>query len=204
MKNYKEVNIELTNKLVNKLMDKKLNTDRWERTLKKNYEKVVKIINEFAYKKQPVLEIGVRVGYLFDHLKEAGFTDLFGVDISEHAIDVLRQRGYRGEVMDIQEFDLKNFGKFSTVIAVQTLEHCPEPQRVVDGIYNHLNEGGIFYVEVPQQVKEKVPTKWAHYYCFTSFEELDSFFDSDRWELLHKAKIEKRHPNIRCVYRKCV
>ena len=84
MKNYRKVNIELTDKLVGKLMDEKLNTDRWEHKLKNNYEKVTKIISMFADKNKPLLEIGVRVGYLFDYLKEAGFTNDMKVDCQKN------------------------------------------------------------------------------------------------------------------------
>ena len=71
------------------------------------------------------------------------------------------------------------------------------PKKIIDGCYNILNEGGVIFIEVPRQKKEKVPTKYGHWYLFSDKKELMELFDDSRWKLLftHEAP-------IRAVYRK--
>lgn len=165
---------------------------------KKRHENIVKIVNKFADKTKPLLEIGVREGFLFDYFKKHGYISLYGVDISPFGIKILHERGYQGHVADAMD-DLKIKHKYHTLIISHCLEHVPEPNKVVDNIYNALVKGGILYVEVPKQPKEKTPTKWSHYYCFTSPEELMSFFPESKWELIY---FDKEHEMKRVFRRK--
>lgn len=186
---YKEVNIEKTAELVERRKVKGVGPG-----IKKRHENIVKVVNKFADKKKPLLEIGVREGFLFDHLKNHGYSNIYGVDISPLGIKRLHERGYKGHVADAAD-DLKiGDRKFDAIIISHCLEHVPEPNKVVDNMYNALNKNGIVYVEVPRQPKEPVPTPWAHYYCFSSPEELLSFFPEDKWEMIYfdKEKVMKR------------
>ena len=185
---YKEVNIKKTAELVEERRVKGVGPG-----IQKRHERIVKVVNKFAKKQKPLLEIGVREGFLFDHLKNHGYTNLYGVDISPLGIKRLRERGYQGHVADAMD-DLKVDKKYHTIIISHCLEHVPEPDKVVDNMYNALVKGGILYVEVPRQPKESIPTPWAHYYCFTSPEELLSFFPKDKWEMIwwDKEKVMKR------------
>lgn len=186
---YKEVNIEKTAELVERRKVKGVGPG-----IKKRHENIVKVVNKFANKNKPLLEIGVREGFLFDHLKNHGYKNLYGVDISPVGIKTLHQRGYKGHVADAAD-DLKiGDKKFDAIIISHCLEHVPEPNKVVDNMYNALNKNGFVYVEVPRQPKEPVPTPWAHYYCFSSPEELLSFFPEDKWEMIYfdKEKVMKR------------
>ena len=186
---YKEGNAELTESLV-----KQFELNGIGPGVNERHMQVVEIVNRFADPTKPLLEVGARVGHLFDRLKKMGFTDMYGVDVSPYAIDLLLKKGYKGHVGDAQALDFHE--EFNTAIMSHTLEHCPEPQLVIECIYESLQPGGIFYVEVPAQKKEPVPTIWMHYYCFTSFDELDSMFD-DRWKLLYREE-----GTIKCVYQK--
>jgi len=192
MKDYKKVNIELTKKLIEERMNKPN-----EGTLKR-HKKIVEILNEYADKSKPLLEIGCREGDLFVLLEKQGFEDLYGVDISPLGIDILHKRGFKGEINDAQDLTINK--SYDTIVISHCLEHCPEPSKVIDNVYNIINEGGIFYVEVPEQKKEPVPTKWSHYYCFSSWDEFYGFFSKDKWELLFK---EVKNKNMKGVFKKC-
>jgi SAM-dependent methyltransferase len=186
---YREVNIEKTAELVEIRKVKGVGPG-----IKKRHENIVKVVNKFADKNKPLLEIGVREGFLFDHLKNHGYKNLYGVDISPVGIKRLHERGYKGHVADAAN-DLKiGDRKFDAIIISHCLEHVPEPNKVVDNMYDALNDDGIVYVEVPRQPKEPVPTKWAHYYCFSSPEELLGFFPKDKWKMIwsDKEKVMKR------------
>jgi 2-polyprenyl-3-methyl-5-hydroxy-6-metoxy-1,4-benzoquinol methylase len=143
-----------------------------------------------------VLDIGGREGFLCDALKDKGFQSFYIVDISNEAIEFAKQRGYNGEIRNIENIGYLKM-KFDVVIASHVIEHCKEPQKIIDGVYNILNDDGIFFIEVPRQAKEKVPTKFGHWYLFSDKSELTELFDDRWWELLflHDAP-------IRAVYRK--
>ena len=164
MENYKEVNRKKTAELVEERRVKGVGPG-----IRKRHENIVRLVSKYADKSKPLLEIGVREGFLFDHLKNHGFASLYGVDISPIGIKRLHERGYKGHVADAQNLTISQ--SYDTIIISHCLEHCPEPSKVVEGMYNALRKGGILYCEVPRQPKESVPTKWAHYYCFSSFEE---------------------------------
>ena len=145
------------------------------------YLNIVGIMEEFAEKDKPLLEVGVREGFLFDFLQEAGFTDLYGIDISPDAIKRLLERGHKGEVADAMDFKLDR--KFHTCITSHCIEHCPNPKRVISNIYDALEDGGIVFVRVPRQVKRAVPTRAGHYFLFPNMAELKSIFDSN-WKII--------------------
>jgi ubiquinone/menaquinone biosynthesis C-methylase UbiE len=189
MDDYAEVNRKKTAELVEIRREKGVGPG-----IKKRHENIIKVVNKFADKNKPLLEIGAREGFLFDHLKKHGYKNIYGVDISPEGIKRLHERGYKGHVADAAD-DLKiGDKKFDAIIISHCLEHVPEPNKVVNNMYKALNKGGIVYIEVPKQPKEKVPTKYAHYYCFSSPEELLSFFPKDKWEMIYfdKEKVMKR------------
>lgn len=196
--NYKEVNIKITKKLIEENIKNGINQGRFNR-----HESIAILVDKYADKNGKVLEIGVREGFLFDHLKKKGFSDLYGIDISSEGIEILHKRGYKGHVADAQE-DLKTDEKFNTIIMSHCLEHMPYPEKAICNVYNHLEKNGILYIEVPKQPQEPVPTKFAHYYIFTCLNDLKELF-SEKWRLLYeneKINKNKERGNIKCIYQK--
>ena len=88
-------------------------------------------------------------GYLFDHLRDVGFKNLYGIDISPDAIEKLKKRGYNGEVLDIHKSTIKE--KYGIMISSHSLEHCHNPKLAVDNMYKALKIGGRLLVVVPNQ-----------------------------------------------------
>jgi SAM-dependent methyltransferase len=164
--------------------------------LVKRHTLITKWVSKHMYKGEPLLEVGSCEGYLFDHLRDAGFTDLYGIDISPDAIQKLKKRGYKGEIFDIHKLTIHEI--YGTIISSHSLEHCHNPKKAIENIYNALKKGGRLLVVVPRQDKKAVPDKWGHWYHFESFEELKSFFPNDRWKLIWDRRpktqiiIEKR------------
>jgi SAM-dependent methyltransferase len=181
---------------VNRKLTAKLIKEGHSKGTFKRHEKIANVVSKWADKSKPLLEIGVREGYLFDHLKKYGFKYLYGVDISPEAIQILHERGYDGEINDAMNLTIEQ--NYGTIIMSHCLEHCPQPKKVVNGAYRLLELYGILYVEVPQQHKEPVPTKWGHYYCFENFDDLLSFFPHE-WTLEWS---EIQNKNLRGIFRK--
>lgn len=188
MKGYEQSQIDLGKRLVvaNKRTQKR---GRYHGGpgLVKRHMLVTQWISKFANKNEPLLEVGCCEGYLFDHLKDAGFTDLYGIDISPDAIEKLKKRGLKGKVTDIQKDDvyaLINFKSYGIIISSHSLEHCHSPSKAIENMYKILKKGGKLLVVVPRQKKKPVPDEWGHWYHFESFEELLSFFPEDKWKLI--------------------
>jgi SAM-dependent methyltransferase len=143
---------------------------------------VTKLVSKYCNKNEPLLEVGSCEGYLFDHLKDVGFKDIYGIDISPDVIEKLKKRGYKGEVHDIHNLFVNE--KYGTIISSHSLEHCHSPKGALKNIHDGLKKGGKLYIAVPCQKKKSVPDKFGHWYHFESFEELLGFFPKDKWKLI--------------------
>ena len=176
---YVELNRKNTEMLINKTDDAKLDK------LKNNrYLIQIEMMSKYVDKNKPLLDIGIRDGAFLGLLEELGFSDLYGVDVYGRSIELLNSRGIDGEVADAQTLDLDK--KFDTVMMSHVLEHCPNPDIVLGNVYNHMNDDGILFIEVPIELGDPNPTgKDAHYYNFHSMEDLLGFL-SGKWEILDK------------------
>ncbi len=149
----------------------------------KRHIHVTELLSKYMDKNKPFIEIGSCEGYLFDHLKDAGFKDIYGIDISPDAIDKLKGRGYKGDVMDIHNSEMEDM--FGSMVSSHSLEHCHDPKLAVENMRKALKVGGRLLVLVPKQSKSlPVPDQYGHWYHFESFEELLSFFPEDKWKLI--------------------
>lgn len=99
-----------------------------------------------------LLEIGCAFGF-FLQLAEAAF-ETYGVDISEHAISQARQNTLHS-VLQVGYFPddtlVRNFKKhkFDIIIALDVLEHLPNPKEALSTIYELIADDGLFVFKVP-------------------------------------------------------
>jgi len=105
---------------------------------------------EIRKAKGKILEVGVGTGRLFSDALEDG-ADIYGLDISESMIDVLKlkipeHQHYRISLQNIVDFSF-DF-KFDLIIApFRVLMHLLEKEeqiRALNNVYNHLNKNGRF------------------------------------------------------------
>lgn len=196
MKKYAEDNTKITKRLLDTQNQSELNKIKVKRHIP-----IVKIVSKYADKNLPLLDIGSREGNLLKLLSRDGFKNLSGADISEHAIKLLKEKGFDGKVVDAQNFNLKK--KFNTIILSHILEHCPNANKVLNNIYNHLVVDGILYVEVPRQPKIPMPTKAGHYHHYDELVEFLSLFDLSKWKLLYSMYIRGDNKgSIKTVFKK--
>jgi len=177
-KEYATINTKITNKLLHTQ-----NKSERDKIKVKRHIPIVKIVSKYADKSLSLLDVGAREGNLLKLLSDEGFKSLSGIDISEAAIKLLKEKGFKGQVVDAQNFNLKK--TFETIILSHVLEHCPNANKVLNNIYNHLFDSGILYVEVPRQPKIPMPTKAGHYHHYDELVEFLSLFNLSKWKLLH-------------------
>ena len=129
---------------------------------------LVKMFSKYgstALEDSSVVDIGCGYGWLLDYFDTA--KRVCGSDISEHAIEVARKRSPSREfkVADIQAgvaFD----NKFDLVLAINVIEHLPNPAAGIKAICDALKPGGITLVHLP--TINNVFNKWEYKYLYDS------------------------------------
>lgn len=97
----------------------------------------------------PILEIGCSGGPLLHRLREAGYNNLTGIDVSEAGIAVAEQRG----IPNVSCMDGANLtfpdNSFDLVIASDVLEHIENEAKALQEWKRVLRPGGQLLVFVP-------------------------------------------------------
>ncbi|MBU0604879.1 MAG: methyltransferase domain-containing protein [Candidatus Omnitrophica bacterium] len=109
---------------------------------------ITRIVGAFD-KSSRILDVGCSGGALLKDLKACGYDDLYGVDISEKAIGLCRERNEGlSFVMDGARLGFGN-DKFDVVIISDVLEHIREDSRALAEWNRVLKTGGRLIVFVP-------------------------------------------------------
>ena len=112
-----------------------------------------------------VIDIGCGYGWLLDYFDSA--QRVCGSDISEHAIEVAKKRSPNREfkVADIQN-GVAFEDKFDLVLAINVIEHLPNPEAGIKGICEALKPGGIALVHLP--TINNALNKWEYKHLYDS------------------------------------
>lgn len=112
------------------------------------------IVFRFAGKAAPnldsrILEIGCSSGLLMLALRDAGYSDVTGIDVSDTAIEAARRRGLQNVArMDAARLDFPD-AAFDLVIASDVLEHIPHDGAALREWRRVLRPGGELVLFVP-------------------------------------------------------
>lgn len=106
-------------------------------------------------KTAPILDIGCGGGEFLYFLKQQGFTDLQGIDVSPEQVEIARGLGLSDvELSDGQKY-LENTAKcFQVIAAFSVLEHLTRDEMftLLDRIVAALRPGGLFLAVVPNSL----------------------------------------------------
>lgn len=96
-----------------------------------------------------ILDIGCSGGVLMLALRDAGFTDVTGLDFSEEAIEQCKRKGLsQVHVMDAHFPGFKD-EEFDLIIASDCLEHLEKDEVALGNWHRILKKGGVGYIFVP-------------------------------------------------------
>ena len=192
------VNVEITERLIEENKD---DLKRYRQMYQRN-EEAYKMFRNFI--RYPILDIGCREGILLTIIQKEFDSALYGVDISEKAIrymnsNLLPEDKLKGIVANAELLPFPD-NSFNTVFALHVIEHCRNHRKAIHELYRIVAPGGFALVEIPLQKKEPVPTKWGHWYCFESEEDILKSFNF----LFKKITIFKKEkkPWRRIVFKK--
>lgn len=98
-----------------------------------------------------ILELGCGRGYILEYLRNHGFNNLKGIDISEEQIKISNEKGFDVEVADAINYLNEAKNKFKILIALDFIEHFHKEELIplFEGIFNILDEGGVFIFHTP-------------------------------------------------------
>ena len=93
----------------------------------------------------PVLDLGCGVGHSFGELAPR---ETVGVDLDP---DVLAGQARETHAADMRALPLAA-GRFASVVSIQSLEHVPDPERVLDEVIRVLAPGGTAVFVTPNRL----------------------------------------------------
>jgi len=106
-------------------------------------------VQKFSLKEKKVIEIGCGRGEYLAIMQQFG-VEAYGLEQSAESVTQCvknRLKVSKGFVQD--STDRLNDGPFDAFFILNFLEHLPEPNSILRGIYNNLTRDGIGLVEVP-------------------------------------------------------
>lgn len=111
--------------------------------------KILPILKES--KEVKILELGCGPGHFLVYLREKGYQNTKGIDISEEQIRIAKGYGVDASVADVFDYLYQEGGKYDIVAAFDFLEHFSKKELVelLSQINNLLNPGGLFIIQTP-------------------------------------------------------
>jgi len=106
-------------------------------------------VQKFSLKKKKVIEIGCGHGEYLSLIKEAG-VDAYGLEYSKDSVRQCNKNGLKVSRGFIQSPSYKlRYAPFDAFFILSFLEHLPDPNSTLGGIYNNLTDNAVGIVEVP-------------------------------------------------------
>jgi SAM-dependent methyltransferase len=95
-----------------------------------------------------LLDVGSALGFFLKAAHDEGFTRLEGIEISQYAADYCRTRFGYSVVAEPFEFVILD-RSYDVISAWFFIEHCVNTRAVLEKVYKHLNNGGVFAFSAP-------------------------------------------------------
>lgn len=143
-----------------------INPATYKEAMIDRFEILKKIIG--SNNKMDILDVGCGTG---PHHELSLQHNLYGVDISKTQQKIAIKKGYiiLGDTIDdLILFDLR----FDIILLVDVLEHLPNPDMMIEQIYNLLKPGGHLIVQVPYKedlsmyLSPDYPFNYVHLWTF--------------------------------------
>lgn len=110
---------------------------------------VVKFIDYFKELdvEMSILDVGCGDGFWLEVLRDLGFGNIYGVDLSMPLLLRAKSKGLKVAQCDALRLVLRK--TFDVIIMCDVLEHLTDPEVALRNVYDCLNENGRFYLSIP-------------------------------------------------------
>jgi SAM-dependent methyltransferase len=108
---------------------------------------IIENISSYTNKQNKIFDIGCGNGLLLKKLKELGSNSLYGIDLSESCVELLKKGGINAEQGSVLNIPFDE--KADVIILSHVLEHVLDLKSALKCLYDKLSDDGIVYVEVP-------------------------------------------------------
>lgn len=150
-------------------------------------------------KNSVILELVCGPGYFLEFLKNCGFAQVEGIDISEEQIVIAKERGLNVQAVDVFSFLATKKEAFNAVIAINFIEHFNREElfRLIPLIYQALKQDGRLIIQIPNGQgifpHQVIYSDLTHLTIFTpnSFKQILYLFGFDWIEFYETGPIAK-------------
>jgi len=165
----------------------------------------IDFIEKYSLQKAKIIEIGCGEGEFLSIMQELA-TESYGLEYSEESVEKCKRNGlkvFQGFIESADYTLCEN--PFDAFFVLNYLEHLPQLNSVLRGIYNNLNDGGIGLIDVPNFdmiVQKRLFSEFIgdHLFYFTK-ETLNSTLWINGFEIL-ECKVHWYNYIISAVVRK--
>jgi methionine biosynthesis protein MetW len=103
----------------------------------------VRLILDFIEPNSTILDVGCGKGLLAKEIEKAKKVQIHGIDVSANAIVEFAEKGFHGEVRNIDEEGLNLKSTYDYTLLVEVLEHLKWPHKVLIEACEHSRKGVI-------------------------------------------------------------
>ena len=99
----------------------------------------------------PILDLGCGAGQMLQLLKDQGFTNASGIDVSAEQVCEAADRGLNAAVGDVFQHLRDSQSNFGAIVALDFVEHFDKSEQfpLFESIYAALRPGGRLIIETP-------------------------------------------------------
>jgi len=133
---------------------KKVTSAKSDKDKKSDYDiykrRYLPLLREYS-KDCKFIEVGCGNGYVMQFFREEGFTNIYGIDISEEQVKSAKEKGLNAEIKNIFGFFKTNKEKFDVVLALDFVEHFSKDElpALFSGLNDLLNKDGSLIIHTP-------------------------------------------------------
>jgi SAM-dependent methyltransferase len=200
---------------MSKYEDKNTGTGTGLSPLDKNRMSIVAdlLANYVPYDKS-IVDVGCANGGMLSCLKEKGFSNLIGIDISQKCVDNVKSLGFNSYFGGI--FTLENIKnkRFDCLIVSHVMEHIKDLHEASKNLASLIDDDGIIYIEVPDASRYH-EHYFVPYYYFDcehinhfNITALKNLFTGQSLECIYyeekavQVSSDKDYPVLRAIFRK--
>jgi hypothetical protein len=142
-----------------------------------DFERAIELYKVCDYNRlENFVELGFRIPKLLEYYTNTHKLNCIGYDVVDLNVMLGSYFGY-----DTRKYDLNKCENMkldippnSLVVSYHNLEHLTDPLKAIQTVYNSLEFGGLFHVEVPIEADNEIPAlKFGHLYSFKNYELLN-------------------------------